>query len=178
MYKLASEESKDMTTKYLLSKEAKQAVDDNYIHIHDLDYYPTKSLTCLQHPLDKILSTGFRAGHGSSRPAKRIETAAMLACISLETVQNEMHGGQSIPAFDFYMAPYVRMTFIEELKKLEDVFGRDYSTYYDMEIPEYVYVWETSNPIQIAMNNTIHRVHQAMESFIHNMNTIHSRGGE
>ena len=93
MYKLASETSKEFTLKYLLSDEVREAVESNHIHIHDMDYYPTKSLTCLQHPLDKILDNGFRAGHGSSRPAKRIETATMLACISMETIQNEMHGG-------------------------------------------------------------------------------------
>ncbi|MBR5296825.1 MAG: anaerobic ribonucleoside-triphosphate reductase, partial [Parabacteroides sp.] len=93
MYKLASETSKEFTIETLLSETARHAVKGNYIHIHDLDYYPTKSLTCLQHPLDKILNNGFRAGHGSSRPAKRIETATMLACISMETIQNEMHGG-------------------------------------------------------------------------------------
>ena len=141
-----------------------------------MDYYPTKSLTCLQHPLDKILENGFRAGHGSSRPAKRIETATMLACISMETIQNEMHGGQAFPAFDFYLAPYVRMTFVEELEKISETTGRDYSSYFDMEIEDYV-VKESTNPIQIAMNNTVNRVHQAMESFIHNANTIHSRGG-
>jgi ribonucleoside-triphosphate reductase len=176
MYKLASETSKEHTINCLLSEEARQAVKGNYIHIHDMDYYPTKSLTCLQHPLDKILSNGFRAGHGASRSAKRIETAAMLACISMETVQNEMHGGQAIPAFDFYLAPYVRMTFIEELDKVSEVTGRDYSDFYDANIEDYV-VKDSSSPIQIAMNNTVNRVHQAMESFIHNMNTIHSRGG-
>ena len=117
MYKLASETSKEFTKKCLLSDEARKAVDGNYIHIHDMDYYPTKSLTCLQHPLDKILENGFRAGHGASRPAKRIETATMLACISMETIQNEMHGGQAFPALDFYLAPYVRATYIEELNK-------------------------------------------------------------
>ena len=176
MYKLASETSKEFTKKYLLSEEARKAVEDNYIHIHDLDYYPTKSLTCIQHPLDKILQKGFRAGHGASRPAKRIETAAMLACISLETVQNEQHGGQAIPAFDFYLAPYVRATFIEELDKLSEVRGIDYSSFYNVPIDDYEYK-ESGNAIQIAINNTIHRVHQAMESFVHNMNTIHSRGG-
>ena len=55
MYKLASETSKEFTKKCLLSDEAREAMEGNYIHIHDLDYYPTKSLTCLQHPLDRIL---------------------------------------------------------------------------------------------------------------------------
>lgn len=177
MYKLASETSKEFTVKCLLSDEARTAVENNYIHIHDMDYYPTKSLTCLQHPLDKILTNGFKAGHGSSRPAKRIETATMLACISMETIQNEMHGGQAFPAFDFYLAPYVRATFIEELDKIGDAIGRDYSEYYTMELNDYLVNAMTSNPVQIAINNTVGRVHQAMESFVHNANTIHSRGG-
>ena len=176
MYKLASETSKEFTKKCLLSDEARKAVEGNYIHIHDMDYYPTKSLTCLQHPLDKILENGFRAGHGASRPAKRIETATMLACISMETIQNEMHGGQAFPAFDFYLAPYVRATFIEELDKLSDATGRDYSEYYNLEFVDYV-VTDSSNPVYIAMAHTVNRVHQAMESFVHNCNTIHSRGG-
>lgn len=176
MYKLASETSKEFTKQCLLSKETLEAVDGNYIHIHDMDYYPTKSLTCLQHPLDKILEHGFRAGHGASRPAKRIETATMLACISMETIQNEMHGGQAFPAFDFYLAPYVRATYIEELKKLEEVLGVDYSKYYDVKINDYV-IRDSSNVVQQAINNTVNRVHQAMESFVHNANTIHSRGG-
>ncbi|WP_227831874.1 MULTISPECIES: anaerobic ribonucleoside-triphosphate reductase [unclassified Clostridioides] len=91
MMKFASEATKIFTDHKLLSEEAKEAMIDNYIHIHDKDYYPTKSLTCIQHPLDKIFNHGFRAGHGSSRPAKRIETSSILGCISLETVQNEMH---------------------------------------------------------------------------------------
>lgn len=177
MYKLASETSKEYTLKNLLSKEAADAVKSNHIHIHDLDYYPTKSLTCLQHPLDKILENGFHAGHGSSRPAKRIETATMLACISMETIQNEMHGGQAFPAFDFYLAPYVRMTFIEELDKVSEITGRDYSEYHNMELEDYLYK-DSTNPVQIAINHTVNRVHQAMESFVHNANTIHSRGGE
>lgn len=179
MYKLASETSKEFTKKCLLSEEARKAVEGNYIHIHDMDYYPTKSLTCLQHPLDKILENGFRAGHGASRPAKRIETATMLACISMETIQNEMHGGQAFPAFDFYLAPYVRMTFVEELKKLEMEIGRSLAEYYDVPISDYEdpFWGDEAQYLNVARVHTIHRVHQAMESFIHNCNTIHSRGG-
>ncbi len=176
MYKLASETSKDYTKEFLLDEETINAVNSNHLHIHDLDYYPTKSLTCLQHPLDKILANGFRAGHGASRPAKRIETASMLACIAMETIQNEMHGGQAFPAFDFYLAPYVRSTFIEELDKISEITGRSYEEYYDMEIDDYL-IKESGNPVQIAINNTVNRVHQSMESFVHNANTIHSRGG-
>ena len=108
MMKFASETTKPFVDDFLLSPEVRKASQEGYIHIHDKDYYPTKSLTCLQHPLDKILKNGFRAGHGSSRPAKRIETASIIGCISMETLQNEMHGGQAIPAFDYYLAPYVK----------------------------------------------------------------------
>ena len=182
MMKFASETTKPFVDDFLLSPEARDAHKRGYIHIHDKDYYPTKSLTCLQHPLDKILTNGFRAGHGASRPAKRIETASILACMSLENVQNEMHGGQAIPAFDFYLAPFVRKTFIEEVKKIEELIGKDLSNLYNIEIKDYIKkeldgLEGEERDLQAAMNSTINRVHQAMEAFIHNMNTIHSRGG-
>ena len=89
-----------------------------------------------------------------------------------------MHGGQSIPAFDFYLAPSVKMSFQEELKRICEVLN--------ISIPDEVVVEEyeikelpsdiTQRAIQSAINNTVKRVHQAMEAFIHNMNTIHSRG--
>ena len=182
MMKFASETTKPFVDDYLLSPEVKNAVKNNYIHIHDKDYYPTKSLTCVQHPLDRILDNGFIAGHGESRPAKRIETAAVLACISLETAQNEMHGGQAIPAFDFYLAPFVRASLIEEIKTLESLTGSDLKHLYDMHLDDYMRrdldgLEGEQRLLQHAVNRTVARVHQAMEAFIHNMNTIHSRGG-
>lgn len=182
MMKFASETTKPFVDDYLLSDEARDAVRNGYLHIHDKDYYPTKSLTCVQHPLDRILKAGFIAGHGESRPAKRIETASIIGCISLETAQNEMHGGQAIPAFDFYLAPYVRSSFIEEIKKLEDVTGEDLSALYDVELKDYERrsldgLSGRDRLLAHAVNETASRVHQAMEAFIHNMNTIHSRGG-
>mgnify|MGYP002519329886 FL=1 len=182
MMKFSSETTKPFVDDYLLSDEVKDAVKNNYLHIHDKDYYPTKSLTCVQHPLDRILKYGFQAGHGESRPAKRIETASILGCISMETVQNEMHGGQAIPAFDFYLAPYVRKSFIEEVKVLEDLNAEDYSELYNCEIEDFIETPLTGlagreRIRQHAINKTVERVHQSMEAFIHNMNTIHSRGG-
>ncbi len=182
MMKFASETTKPFVDDYLLSQEARDAVRNGYLHIHDKDYYPTKSLTCVQHPLDKILKFGFTAGHGESRPAKRIETASIISCISLETAQNEMHGGQAIPAFDFYLAPYVRSSYIEEIKTLESLTRRNLKHLYEAEIKDY----ETkelnglegdARYVQHAINRTVERVHQSMEAFLHNMNTIHSRGG-
>ena len=182
MMKFASESTKSYVDECLLSEDVKEAVQKNYIHVHDKDYYPTKSLTCIQHPLDKILEEGFFAGHGESRPAKRIETASILGCISMETVQNEMHGGQAIPAFDFYMAPFVRRTFQEELDKIGEINGEDYSRLYNVEIDDYlkrhlVGIQGDERVIQHAINMTVSRVHQSMEAFVHNMNSIHSRGG-
>lgn len=182
MMKFASETTKPFVDDYLLSQKVREAVRNNYIHIHDKDYYPTKSLTCVQHPLDKILQHGFTAGHGESRPAKRIETASVIACISLETAQNEMHGGQAIPAFDFYLAPYVRSSFVEEVKTLEQLTGKDLSHLYKCKVSDFIRrdlegLEREERLLQHAMNKTVGRVHQAMEAFIHNMNTIHSRGG-
>ena len=182
MMKFSSETTKPFVDDYLLSEESREAVSQNRLHIHDKDYYPTKSLTCCQHPLDHILERGFSAGHGSSRAAKRIETASVLACISLETAQNEMHGGQAIPAFDFYLAPYVRSSFVEEVKALEELTGESYAHIYNKEINDYLKkpldgLEGEARMVQHAINKTVARVHQAMEAFIHNMNTIHSRGG-
>ncbi len=182
MMKFASEATKAYVDSCMLSEDVRDAVKNGYIHIHDKDYYPTKSLTCIQHPLDKILEHGLKAGHGESRPAKRIETASVLACISMETVQNEMHGGQAIPAFDYYLAPYVRKTFQEELKKIGAFENKDYSYLNDVKIDDYIKrdltgMLSDERIIQHCVNQTVGRVHQSMEAFVHNMNTIHSRGG-
>ena len=182
MMKFSSETTKPFVDDYLLSEDTLWALRNNYLHIHDKDYYPTKSLTCIQHPLDKILDHGFMAGHGESRPTKRIETASIMACISMETVQNEMHGGQAIPAFDFYLAPYVRRSYVEEVKNIENLTGMDLKHLYDAPIEDYVtkdllFMQGDERMKQHAINRTVNRVHQSMEAFIHNMNTIHSRGG-
>ncbi len=182
MMKFASETTKPFVDDYLLTEEARDAVRHGYIHIHDKDYYPTKSLTCVQHPLDRILQYGFIAGHGESRPAKRIETASVIACISLETAQNEMHGGQAIPAFDFYLAPFVRSSLVEELQNLGKLYGEDFSDLYNVQLKDYEKrdldgLTGRERVLAHAVNRTVARVHQSMEAFIHNMNTIHSRGG-
>lgn len=182
MMKFSSETTKAFVDEHLLSDDVREAVENNILHIHDKDYYPTKSMTCVQHPLDNVLENGFVAGHGESRPAKRIETASVIACISMETAQNEMHGGQAIPAFDFYLAPYVRKTYIEEVQKLETMGDVSLDDFKYIEISDYIYrplgqLEDDERIVQHCINMTVDRVHQAMEAFIHNMNTIHSRGG-
>ncbi len=183
MMKFASERGREYADMHLINDEAEMAIRDNLLHVHDKDYMPSKSLTCVQHPIDKLLSDGFKAGHGESRSAKRIETASILSCISMETIQNEMHGGQAIPAFDFYLAPFVRKTYIEEVKKIEELLNADYHQLYDWPIEDYIATTLDNDMAgearicQQAINQTVERVHQSMEAFVHNMNTIHSRGG-
>ena len=182
MMKFASETTKSFTMDRLLDKRVAKCVEKGYLHIHDLDYYPTRSLTCVQHPLDVILANGFFANHAASRPAKRVETASVLSCMALEAAQNEMHGGQAIPAFDFYLAPFVRVTFKEELKILSQFEERDLTYLNDTVIDDYIPtslegLTGDARLVQHAINRTVKRVHQSMEAFIHNMNTIHSRGG-
>ncbi len=210
MMKFASEATKTYVDEVLLSDEVKRVVKANLLHIHDKDYYPTRSLTCIQHPTDKILQKGFVDGHGTVRPVKRISTAATISCISMEAVQNEMHGGQAIPAFDFYLAPYVRKTFEEQVKETilskmdpayteehfravcEEVLKRPIVDYIGAIAPVFteedverfggdhdkaIFDYHVRNVFQLAVNKTVGAVHQAMEGFVHNMNTIHSRGG-
>ncbi len=182
MMKFASETTKPFVEDFLLSREARESVKNGYIYVHNEDYYPTKSLTCLQHPLNKILENGFNIGISSSRPAQRIEAASALAFITMGIVQNEMHGGQAIPAFDYYLAPYVKMTFQEEVEKIASLLGKDLSNLSEYQPEEYVSkdlnaLTGSSRDLQAAINSTVFRVHQAIEGFIHNMNTIRSKGG-
>lgn len=185
MMKIASESSKEYTDKYLIkNKKVLECLKNNLLHIHDKDYYPTRSLTCIHYPLDKMLKNGFNVSYSANRPSKRIESASLLTCIIFEVTQNEMHGGQSVPAFDFYLAPYVRMAYEEEIKKIEKFLHRDLSELRDLKIKDYLREDIKEMDIndldcirKFIVNETVRRVHQAMESFIHNMNTIHSRGG-
>ena len=111
MMKFASETSKDYALKYLVTPKYADAHKEGYIHIHDLDYYPTKTTTCVQYDLKELFEEGFHTKYGFIRPAKRIDSRATLATIIFQTNQNEQHGGQAIPAFDFAMAGGVLKTF-------------------------------------------------------------------
>lgn len=182
MMKFASETTKPFVDDFLLATDVREAERNGYIDIHDKDYYPTKSLNCIQHPLNKILENGFKARNISSRKAGRIETASNLGWIAMEIIQNETNGEQSIPAFDYLLAPYVRKTFVEELKKLGEDFDIDVTNLIEYKPEEYIKkdikgLKENERVIQIAVNRTVNRVHQSMEAFIHNLNTIQSRIG-
>lgn len=179
MYKFGAESTKAFAKRYILDPVVTKEMENGYIHVHDLDHLSFGDFNCLQTPMDKILKDGFSAHHGSIRGAKRIETAAFLMMISLETSQNEMFGGQGVPAFDFYLAPFVRKAYEQEIEKIAEVTGWDERRiveYKDYPITEYAEIYD-DRYVNMAMKRVVDRVHQSMESFVHNANSIHSRGG-
>lgn len=161
MSKFGSESSKFFARENLISESVKQAVDENYIHIHDFDYMTMGTTTCCQIPLGQLLKDGFNTGHGFIRPPRGIRSALALASIILQSNQNMQHGGQAYPMFDYDLAPYVKLTFEKHKKRLHSY----KTTYTDEEITK------------IAWDETDRAVYQACEAFIHNSNSMHSRGG-
>ncbi|MBR6168627.1 anaerobic ribonucleoside triphosphate reductase [Candidatus Saccharibacteria bacterium] len=186
MLRFGSEGSKEYAKLLLLKPEFAAAHDNGDIHIHDLDFMATGTLTCCQTDPLKFFERGFNTGHGYLRTPQSIGTAAALAAIILQANQNEQHGGQSIPNFDYAMAPSVDKTFRkslkENLRKYEEFTGKklnieikDDVTYGDekrlkkAKLPDIV--------IKTATEDTEHQTLQAMEGFVHNLNTMHSRAG-
>ena len=210
MMTFASEVTKDYAMKYLLSAPFARAHAAGDIHIHDLDYYPTKTATCVQYDLADLFERGFHTKNGSIRTPQTIQSYATLATIVFQTNQNEEHGGQAIPAFDFFMAPGVRKTFIRQLADRllyahSLLSGRSFS---DEERKGFVEALRGLEPplahtdaaaealavgldrigcqlpatavrlaLEEAYQRTKRETHQAMEGFVHNLNTMHSRGG-
>ena len=210
MMTFASEVTKDYAMKYLLSAPFARAHAAGDIHIHDLDYYPTKTATCVQYDLADLFERGFHTKNGSIRTPQNIQSYATLATIVFQTNQNEEHGGQAIPAFDFFMAPGVRKTFIRQLADRllyahSLLSGRSFS---DDERKGFVEALRGLEPplahtdaaaealavglerigcqlpataVRLALEEAYQRTkrdtHQAMEGFVHNLNTMHSRGG-
>lgn len=148
-----------------LPEDAKQGIEDNLIYIHDMDFYGLTE-TCCQINLAKLFEKGFNTGHGYVRPPKSIGTAAALTCIVIQSNQNDQHGGQSIPAFDHYLAPYVEMTYTKNMEELNQMVAKLGGT-----SEQYGRVAE------MAWNRTVDQTDQAMEGLIHNLNMMHSRAG-
>ncbi|WP_112182143.1 MULTISPECIES: anaerobic ribonucleoside triphosphate reductase [Paraliobacillus] len=161
MSKFGSEAAKHYAKQKMLSTDVSQAIADNFIHPHDLDFMPTGTTTCCQIPLGKILKDGFNTGHGYMREPNDIGSAMALASIIFQSNQNMQHGGQSYPMFDFDLAPYVYKTFLKHKKRLTNYVTR----YTSIEIAT------------IAWHETDRDVYQACEAFVHNCNSMHSRGG-
>lgn len=159
--RIASVVSKEMMHEQLLTPEIKEALDEQLIYIHDADYYVTGTTTCAQIPLARLLKDGFHTGHGSIRPPQDIRAALALASIIVQANQNMQHGGQAYATFDHDLAPYVEKTFLREKEKLE-------------RLP---YAWSEAELESYALKETSRITDQACEAFIHNANSMHSRGG-
>ena len=207
MMTFASEVTKDYTYRYLLPKRFAEAHQLGDIHIHDLDYYPTKTTTCIQYDMDDLFERGFRTKNGSIRTPQSIQSYATLATIIFQTNQNEQHGGQAIPAFDFFMAKGVSKsfhkhlaTFINFYMMMENGVQTEEKTIRTL-IQEHLSSIQPNDAerdnlrialsalhilidrehlnhiVEKAYQQTRKDTHQAMEGFIHNLNTMHSRGG-
>lgn len=202
MLQFGSTVSKEFAKAYQMKKKYSDAHDDGYIHIHDMDFLPMGTTTCMQIDLDKLFKNGFSTGHGHLREPQDIMSYSALAAIAIQSNQNDQHGGQSIPAFDYYMAPGVLKTYRKQLKQtINDLLDySDFSKYInihsiykeidkidsirvDVKIFEKFYkdsdilkrLFDVS--LTKAYEKTDRITYQAMEAFVHNLNTMHSRAG-
>ncbi|MCP1124413.1 anaerobic ribonucleoside triphosphate reductase [Bacillus sp. 3103sda1] len=159
MGKFASESAKYYAVEQLLSEEVKKAINQNILYPHDLDFYATGTTTCSQIPLAQMLENGFHTGHGYMRQPQDIKSALALSSIIFQANQNMQHGGQSFALFDIDLAPYVRKTFERNKKRLA------------------TYPLTVKQVEEFAWKETENDTYQACEAFIHNSNSMHSRGG-
>ncbi|MCL2136576.1 MAG: anaerobic ribonucleoside triphosphate reductase [Coriobacteriia bacterium] len=218
MLKYGSETAKQYYQMSVLSDVFTKAHLEGDIHIHDLDFY-TLTTTCCQIDIIKLFEGGFSTGHGVLREPNDISSYSALACIAIQSNQNDQHGGQSIPNFDYGMAIGVRKTYRRNYRKalaaalelladiedptdrvakvvarVEEATGLTASLLIDQ---EYVFVEKTELLQEFAAESLSHQTvskaqdyayrqsckdtdkatHQAMEAFIHNLNTMHSRAG-
>ena len=202
MLQYGSTVSKEFAKAYLMKKKYADAHDSGDIHIHDMDFLAMGTTTCMQIDLNKLFKNGFSTGHGHLREPQSINSYSALAAIAIQSNQNDQHGGQSIPAFDFYMAPGVLKTFKKEYKqalyelldftdfinfvnmeKLAKEIDKLDSIEVDLSIFENFYkeskevrrIFESA--YDTALAKTDRATYQAMEAFVHNLNTMHSRAG-
>ena len=202
MLQYGSTVSKEFAKSYLMKPRFSEAHDSGAIHIHDMDFLPMGTTTCMQIELDRLFKNGFSTGHGHLRSPNDIMSYSALAAIAIQSDQNDQHGGQSIPAFDYYMAPGVLKTFKKQLEQqIYDLL--DYSDLLsfvnidkivkdvdkinsiDLDIEMFKNYYKESKAIERlfrksyekALQKTDRITYQAMEAFIHNLNTMHSRAG-
>ena len=202
MLQFGSTVTKEFAKSYLMKKKYAEAHDNGDIHIHDMDFIPMGTTTCCQIDLNKLFENGFSTGHGFLREPNDIMSYSALAAIAIQSNQNDQHGGQSIPAFDYYMAPGVIKTFKKQFKQeLVDFFDYtdaiklinfdkfakeiDKMTSIEGSIDNLYSFCKDSEQLLRAVKfaydkalvKTNRITYQAMEAFIHNLNTMHSRAG-
>lgn len=202
MLQYGSTVSKEFAKSYLMKKKFAEAHDNGDIHIHDMDFLPMGTTTCMQIDLNKLFKNGFSTGHGHLREPNDIMSYSALAAIAIQSNQNDQHGGQSIPAFDYYLAPGVLKTFKKQFKQtISDLL--DYSDFgefinmssiakeidkldsIDFDLSVFERFIKNSEQVgrlfRIAYDKayikTDRITYQAMEAFVHNLNTMHSRAG-
>lgn len=168
MLQYGANSAKEYNLTYLVNPDIAELHRSGWIHIHDLDFYAWTT-TCTQIELRKLFKNGFNTGHGHLRAPKSIGSYAALAAIAIQSNQNDQHGGQSVVDFDYAMAEGVRYTFdkhkIDGLKIYNSLNVNWSDEDRDIWIGDYAY------------HKTIRDTYQAMEGFIHNLNTMHSRAG-
>ena len=213
MLKYGSEGSKQFYQMFVLKPEHAKAHREGDIHIHDLDFY-TLTTTCCQISLSKLFKDGFSTGHGFLREPNDIQSYAALACIAIQSNQNDQHGGQSVPDFDYAMSDGVRKTYrklywtnlgklidmkydvdgsVDKVKMIGQTIMENYDVYPVMDDnngyreKEFIYLKELVDEEEIeklqlravkyAHKEVRRATYQAMEAFVHNLNTMHSRAG-
>ncbi|MDO5569164.1 MAG: anaerobic ribonucleoside triphosphate reductase [bacterium] len=202
MLQFGSSFSKEFAKSYLIKDSYAEAHDMGYIHIHDMDFIPMGTTTCLQIDLNDLFKDGFSTGHGHLRTPNDILSYTALAAIAIQANQNDQHGGQSIPAFDYFMAKGVLKTFKKQFKQLIYDFLDIEGFVSFVKIDDIMKEIDKINSIDFDLcifdrftknNDVIYRIfkkayskaidktdrttYQAMEAFIHNLNTMHSRAG-
>ena len=167
MLQYGANSAKEYNLEYLVKPDIAELHRSGWLHIHDLDFYAWTT-TCTQIELRKLFKDGFNTGHGHLRAPKNIGSYAALAAIAIQSNQNDQHGGQSVVDFDYAMAEGVKHTYMKYLKEArkicEDLCGQD--------VPR-----NEKWILDYAMEKTTRDTYQAMEGFIHNLNTMHSRAG-
>lgn len=202
MLQYGSTVSREFAKAYLMKPEYAKMHDEGTIHIHDMDFLAMGTTTCCQIDLSKLFKNGFDTGHGYVRPPQDISTYSSLAAIVIQANQNDQHGGQSIPALDYYLAPGVLKTFKKQFKQtiydfldLDGFIGVinidriireiDKTESIDINLEELSDYQKGSKRVkeifelakEKALQKTDRATQQAMEAFVHNLNTMHSRAG-
>ena len=192
MLQYGSTLSKEFATAYLLDNKVNSAHQSGDIHIHDLDFYPMGTTTCLQIDLDKLFTDGFNTGHGHLREPQHISSYAALAAIAIQSNQNDQHGGQSVPMFDYYMAKGVIKSFRKHYRNIlldnqklnnaldDEVLNKALEAVSKLDDMIKVNITNDEKDqtiFDLAVEKTNHETYKAMVGFIHNLNTMHSRAG-
>lgn len=164
MLQYGANSAKEYNLEYLVKPDIAELHRSGWLHIHDLDFYAWTT-TCTQIELRKLFKDGFNTGHGHLRAPKSIGSYAALAAIAIQSNQNDQHGGQSVVDFDYAMAEGVSYTYKKYLKEGYDICER----LNDLKDKDWI--------LDYAMEKTTRDTYQAMEGFVHNLNTMHSRAG-